>query len=46
MSREYHGNVKELKRTCEDLLVREGNKIFSKKAASMTSVGFFDYDLF
>ena len=46
LNRAYPGNVRELKRECERLLVREGNKIFDKKGSSKRSSGnwIFNYD--
>lgn len=47
MSREYRGNVRELKRECEKLSLREGKKIFAPKSKSpQPPAWLFDYERF
>ena len=45
IEREYTGNIRELKNTCEELHARQGDNIFSKKESSLFLLkGDFDYD--
>jgi len=46
-SREYPGNVRELIKQCDKLLVEEGDKIFNKTKEKRSMEGiYFDYDRF
>ena len=47
MSHDYPGNVRELKRLCEELEVERGEAIFSKKTPDVRiETGIFDYERF
>ena len=45
-NREYPGNVRELKRACEQLKAELGDKIFTSKSARKETTISFDYDRF
>ncbi len=46
VQKEYTGNIRELKRECEELSAIEGKKIFDRRRSSTIPVSDFDYERF